>query len=414
MDFLDIAVFEIILIMFPIYVYLFYVMYNIDIDKKDNDLLLDFSLFTSLYLVVRFGGMIPGKNPLFIFSILLLLAFTKKRSLTAVILSIIFIVYYNIGFNYSLPVLVFEHALYLITYFLYQKNKLKHKLFEYLFIIIKLLFILYYLCIEKKALINNLGSVVSLSILFLLSGFLIKVLFDSGESIIRFHSNVKKLMKEKKVRDSLFKITHEIKNPIAVCKGYLDMFDANNKEHGKKYIPIVKNEIKRTLALLEDFSCMKKIKIEKEIMDINMLLEEAMNHLSLLLQENNIKCFLNIDDEEIYVSGDYNRLMQVFINMIKNSLEAIDQNREGEVSISSIINNNDVVIEINDNGIGILDEDLSKIKEPFYSTKSKGSGLGVSLSNEILEAHNGSLNYESKEGIGTKAIIKIPILKEFN
>ena len=71
------------------------------------------------------------------------------------------------------------------------------------------------------------------------------------------------------MKNCLFQITHEIKNPIAVCKGYLDMFDVNNKEHAVKYIPIMKEEISRTLYLLEDFLSMNRLKVHKEIVDIN-------------------------------------------------------------------------------------------------------------------------------------------------
>jgi len=410
MNFLDVALFEVILIMFPIYVYLFYVMYNIELDKRDNDLLLDFSLFTSLYLAIRFGSFFTGEKPLFIFSLLLLLAFTKKRSLAAFVLSVTFIIYYHLGFNYSFFILVFEYAFYYLFYILCYQNKINSKLFEYLFIVVKLLFILYYLCEGEIDLFENFNQIMSMSVLFLISGFLIKKLFDNGESIIRFNKNVKLLIKEKKVRDSLFKITHEIKNPIAVCKGYLDMFDTNNKEHSEKYVPIIKNEIARTLNLLEDFLCMKKIKITKEIMDINMLLEDVMNHLSLLLKENNIKCILDIDDEEIFTNGDYDRLMQVFINMIKNSIEAMDNEKDCEVIISSKVKDANIIIKIEDNGVGINEEELTRIKEPFYSTKQKGTGLGVSLSNEIIEAHNGIISFESKEGIGTIVTIELPIL----
>ena len=220
----------------------------------------------------------------------------------------------------------------------------------------------------------------------------------------------KELQQEKQIRLSLFKITHEIKNPIAVCRGYLDMLDINNEKQVRKYIPIIQSEIERLLVLLEDFMLVNSENINCDIMDINMLLEEVVGKLKPLLEEKNIKLNLDLIDDEIYINGDYKRLSQVFINLVKNSIEAIQD--KGLISIKNIISNNILKIIIEDNGIGISKDVLKRMKEPFYTTKVRGTGLGVSLSNEIIKAHKGSLNYESIVGLGTKTIILIPIDEE--
>ena len=219
------------------------------------------------------------------------------------------------------------------------------------------------------------------------------ILFQKGERILKFSMNQKELEQEKQMKDSLFKITHEIKNPIAVCKGYLDMFDVNNPEHFKKYIPIMKEEIDRTLFLLQDFLSISNIKMEKDILDINYLLEEVMRNFKPILVEKQIQTKMELVEEEVDIFGDYNRLCQVFINLIKNSIEAIHEN--GKLVIESKIENGIIRINIIDNGCGIEEEVLQKIKEPFFTTKSNGTGLGVSLSNEIVKKHQGSLNYDS-------------------
>ena len=221
--------------------------------------------------------------------------------------------------------------------------------------------------------------------------------------------NIKELEKEKQLRTSLFKITHEIKNPIAVCKSYLDMFDINNKGH-IKYIEILKDEMNNILLLLQDFLAMNKIKIQKEILDINLLLEDVIKQFEPVLKEKNIKFIYNICEEEVFIEGDYNRLNQVLINMIKNSIEAIEY--KGTIKINYEINK-DFKIIIEDNGIGIPKDELEKIKEPFYTTKKNGTGLGVSLSIEIINAHNGKLQYEILKK-GTRVIIELPIYELFS
>jgi signal transduction histidine kinase len=223
---------------------------------------------------------------------------------------------------------------------------------------------------------------------------------------------LKELEQEKQIRTSLFKITHEIKNPIAVCKGYLDMFDVNNIEHSKKYIPILREEIERTLILLQDFLCMTKIKIDKEIIDINMVLEDVTDNFIPILKDKNIIGDFNISENSVYMYGDYNRLTQAFINIIKNSVEAIDSNRGGTIKIYTQLSTESIKITVVDNGMGISKENMKRISEPFFTTKCRGTGLGVSLSFEIITGHGGTIEYDSEEGRGTSVEINLPIIKE--
>ena len=184
------------------------------------------------------------------------------------------------------------------------------------------------------------------------------------------------------------------------------MFDMNNIEHSKKYVPIIKSEINRVLALLEDFLSITKIKIEKEEMDINVLLEDTIYCLNPLLKDKNVDFEYNISDDEIYIEADYNRLKQTLVNIIKNSLESI--NSDGYIKLSTKKDNNQVKIIIEDNGVGMSEDELSKIKEAFFTTKKNGTGLGIYMSNEIIKLHNGSLDYFSEKSKGTKVVITLP------
>src|SRR5699024_545277 len=160
--------------------------------------------------------------------------------------------------------LIFEYIVYFLIYLLTYKRK--ESLFLVLFFVFKSLFSIstYFIYDEKFYLINSLLMLVT----FIVITYLIIYMYNKGEDIIKLHMSIKELENDKQIRDSLFKITHEIKNPIAVCKSYLDMFDINNKEH-IKYINILKEENEKILLLLQDFLAMNKIKIQKEILDIN-------------------------------------------------------------------------------------------------------------------------------------------------
>ena len=109
--------------------------------------------------------------------------------------------------------------------------------------------------------------------------------------------------------------------------------------------------------------------------------------------------------------ADYNRLSQVLINMIKNSIEAIPEDRRGEIKIKTSIKKNYLCVTIEDNGSGISKENLRRMKEPFFTTKTNGTGLGVYLSSEIMKAHGGLMRYYSKEGIGTTVVLSFPYEK---
>ena len=208
------------------------------------------------------------------------------------------------------------------------------------------------------------------------------------------------------IKDALFKLTHEIKNPLAVCKGYLDMFDINKKDKSEKYISIMRQEIDRSLNIMSDFVEFNKIKVVKERIDLSMLLEDVYDSFKILISNKNINLLYN-NKKEIYVIGDYERLKQVIVNLVKNSLESI--NTHGRIEIFTEIKNDKIEVIIKDNGSGMNKETLDQIKNMFFTTKSNGTGLGVALSNEIIKAHNGELLFTSKENYGTEAKIILPI-----
>ena len=232
-------------------------------------------------------------------------------------------------------------------------------------------------------------------------------MFKLADKITNLHEMVSNIEKENKLRDSLFKLTHEIKNPIAVCKGYLDMLNLDNRDKSEKYIGIIKSEIDRSLNVMNDFMEYSKIKVNKEIFDMTMLMDEIYDSFKLLINDKKIKFIYENEYDDIYVWGDFNRLKQVFVNIIKNSVESI--NGSGIINIRVKVISKQVIIEIEDNGIGMDEEELSNIKKMFYSTKKNGTGLGVALSNEIVMAHNGKLNYSSVKNKGTICTVSLPM-----
>lgn len=402
MNLFEILLFNCICIICPLLLYLFYVAYNKNINRKMSSLVFNIVLLTSFYLLIKFDGEKYVITFLIMSIIPLIIAYLKKEYLSIILLSLVEILCaYNL-FEINIYLLILEYViLFIITIFI---NK---KYISFIFIPVQSLVTLMY--INEKDFYSILNVFIITLCTLIIYRFIV-LLMKKGEKILKYHMSFKEIEKEKQIRNSLFKITHEIKNPMAVCKGYFDMMNLNDEEQIRRYLPIIKEEIEHTLLILQDFLSMNKIKIEKDDMDINLLVEEVTSSFKPIFKNKKIDSKVELIDDEVYINGDYNRLKQVLINILKNSVEAINK-ENGSIVINTKLEKNIFEIIIKDNGIGMSDEVINHIAEPFFTTKQNGTGLGVALSKEILKAHGAKIEYYSEENVGTSALIKIPIEK---
>lgn len=411
MNLFEFIILNIVLMSFPILIWIVYISYNQNIGKKENNLLLDFTLISSIYLSIRFGNLDPNVSSMLILNIPLLIAYLKNRLPSIIVISVFLIMYYQISFDIAGYWFLFEYLLFYIIYITLKKYKINP--IKYIVLIKILIYIIWVLSSNYYGEFGYQAIVLmsySISLIAVISYFVIYWLKKSDE-ILKYHMTIKELEQDKQIRSSLFKISHEIKNPIAVCKGYLEMFDINNLNHSQKFIPILKEEINRVLLLLQDFLSMTKINIEEDIVDVNMVLEDTLDNFIPILKENNISLDTNILSESTYIIGDYNRLQQAFINIINNSIESLVNRDDGVLSIDVELNKDRVNIIFKDNGEGMSKEMLGKIFEPFVTSKKYGTGLGVSLLKEIITSHKGKVKYESELNDGTTVTISLPLKK---
>lgn len=404
-------------LLFPLLVYLLVVICVRNIDKKAKKLLLETALFSSLYLLFKYGKNSSLIYPMIVFNVLLLLSYLKKKNITAIIMSIFLVIYYKNTTPLSYFILIVEYTMYfLICNYITRRRKASKIAIITVFVIIKsftLSMQTFLMFNDKSDIVNNFIDLFITMTIFTFIAYLCLYIITKGEDIVDLNKITTELEKEKSLRESLFKITHEIKNPIAVCKGYLDMIDYDDKKKVEKYIPIIKDQISRTLILMDDFLDYTKVKINKEEVDLYMLLEDSCDVSEPLFKKAGIKVEFEIPDDEIYMELDYNRMKQVLVNIFKNSIEAKDKKKKYKfINIDVINGRNDVTIKIKDNGIGMDKKTLSKVDEMFYTTKEKGTGLGVALSKEIIELHGGSMKYTSQIGKYTQVTIKLPHKKE--
>jgi len=131
--------------------------------------------------------------------------------------------------------------------------------------------------------------------------------------------------------------------------------------------------------------------------DLKKLLQEIYYMLKEDCERQNIQINLTIDDKAILVTGDRNRLKQVFLNLVKNSMESMEHG--GILSIETVLSADHAEITVTDEGYGIPEQDKEKIFSPFFTTKSHGTGLGLCISKRIIEEHiDSSLTMKSTEG----------------
>lgn len=404
---------SLIFILCPLFVYIVLISSNNHITSNNKHIIFDTTLLSIIYIVISFNS---NNYPIINFLLLnsvVLIAYLRDRLLIGNIIAILLLIMYYNSFNFITFMIVPYFILYLIN-ILRKKIQITDFLFIDLFLIVDYAFLILWILNSNYQVYIKLG-LINIMLLIVVNYALIHIiylLYNLGENMVRDKINYNKIKHDNRVKTSLFKITHEIKNPIAVIKAYLDMMDIKDKKKVEKYIPIIKSEITRLLNLLEDFLLVNKANISFDIMDINMLVEDIIERELPIIKSNKIKFDTYLIDDEIYINGDYNRLAQVLINVIKNSIEAMDTKDYKLLTIKEVIKENNVNIIISDSGVGISKRIMNMIKEPFYTTKNRGTGLGVSLSDEIIKAHTGTLVYESKENIGTKVTIKLPLLKE--
>lgn len=403
------VVFNISILLLPMSFYLLSISYQNNIKRISKHLL----SITLIIQVILFIFLKDYTKSILLINIPLLISFLKRKELTSIILSILIVYYYVFLLNYNLYFIFCEYVLYYVIYYIVNKSYKVVSLI-YIFVFIKSIVLsvetFYFQEVSNYFLVNYLEVIVKM-LVFYVSSYLVFIYLLKGESIMNLNTAIKELEKEKVLRTSLFKLTHEIKNPLAVCKGYLDMLDLNNKDKILKYIPIIKGEIERTLTLMDDYLDYTKVKIQKEEVDIYLLLNDIIESLELFFKENKINLEYLVPDDELYLMVDYNRIKQVIVNILKNATEARDINKEELIiKIRTRVTKNYFKIIIEDNGIGMDKDVLEQVTDLFFTTKKNGTGLGTSLSKEIVELHGGKIKYLSEVGIGTTVIINLPLL----
>ena len=394
-----------IVVVFPILVYTFFIVYEENMKLEKSNIMLKISLFISMYLALYFKKYVGLNYQISCLILPIILSYLYNEGKVALILSTLLCLHSCFSLNYNIYTSIIFFLLLYLAYKKYSKSNMSSKFLINSSIVLMLIYFVANLIISYNDIVM-LDEIISL-IMYSLIIYAINYGINESKNIISLHMNLKEFEKEKNIKLNLFKITHEIKNPLTVVNGYLSMFDVTDIEKSKRYISILKNEVNRTLNLLSDFMEFTKIKVVKKECNFNDLISDVKEVLIPFFVKKNVSYSFSVQNN-IIVNMDYNRIKQVIINVIKNAVEACRESN-GMVTTTAFTEEDYLIIVVKDNGIGMDKFVLDNILVPFYTTKDNGTGLGVSLSKEILEAHGGTINYDSVKEKYTTCKITIPL-----
>ena len=204
------------------------------------------------------------------------------------------------------------------------------------------------------------------------------------------------------------KLAHEIKNPLTPIQltidrmktKYSNQINEDEKMNFDENLKIINNQIKQIGNLVNEFSDFARM--PKPILKENNLIEIIHENIKLLNElDNTISISMNINKKKVFLNSDKEQLARVFFNLIKNSIESIQQRAENDSNLVKKITievneeNNHIIINLIDNGIGfgIFAENIKDILNPYFTTKKNGTGLGLSIVSKIINDHNGKIEF---------------------
>lgn len=230
--------------------------------------------------------------------------------------------------------------------------------------------------------------------------------------------NTEKLAKSEREgawKDMAKQVAHEIKNPLTPMKLHLQHLQLAIQREDDNLIPKIKNisqmlieQIEHLSKMAEEFSSFAKMPIS--VMEISNLPYLIENSIQLFNLDENVEFEYNTEYQIIQVYVDKDQLQRVFTNIIKNAIQAKDEDAKCIIKIKITLYQEKVIVSFQDNGKGIEDELKPKIFNPNFSTKTSGMGLGLSICKQIIENFNGSISFESQLNIGTTFYVELPIV----
>lgn len=240
------------------------------------------------------------------------------------------------------------------------------------------------------------------------------LMFKDLSRVRELQNNLLRSMKFGIIANLVSSISHEIRNPLSAVGIHAEILSnrltkqyPELDEKLKKSLTIIQNEIKRINRIhTQFFNLARKRELKLAEIKPNSILEDVVQLVQHHALEQQIALHIELDHSIDFIYGDVDQLKQVFLNIVLNAFQAVDQ--DGEVQIKTSQDAQKVYVEITDNGQGIPPEVGEHIFDLYFTTKKDGGGIGLALCKKIVEAHEGQIWFRSKVGQGTTFIVAFP------
>ncbi|MGZ7442019.1 ATP-binding protein [Paenibacillus sp. TH7-28] len=233
---------------------------------------------------------------------------------------------------------------------------------------------------------------------------------EYSKKLEMFNNELQRSEKMEIISELAASVAHEVRNPLQVTRGFLQLLAEKQQNSDKVYLNMALEELDRASGIITDFLTFAKPEAGK-VTALNVL-DEFVHIEGILIPLANLqggKISVHIP-KNLFVRGNSSKFKQAFINIIKNSIEAL--NGEGEILIWGYEEEDNIVIHIKDNGEGMDKEVLARLGEPYFSNKTKGTGLGLMVTFRIIEIMNGEIHFTSEKGAGTEVVIRFPSVNQ--
>ncbi|MCL6627117.1 MAG: PAS domain S-box protein [Alicyclobacillus shizuokensis] len=205
-------------------------------------------------------------------------------------------------------------------------------------------------------------------------------------------------------------IAHEIRNPLVAIKMAVQGLQLDTEPAQADVLNMVVAELDRIDKIVDQFMYLSRTpETHFQVLDIRPVIDLAVRLMSLPARKQGVSIDWSSSHPVGLVRADAHQLQQVFINLLKNAIEAMPGG--GKIVVQLLAQEGQVCVRIQDQGCGIPPQALARIGEPFLTTKPNGTGLGLTVSHKIIQEHGGSLHFDSQPGQGTTVDIRLPLVQ---
>lgn len=201
-------------------------------------------------------------------------------------------------------------------------------------------------------------------------------------------------------------VAHEVRNPLTVVRGFVQLFRDKADQKKEEYIRLILTELDRAEFIISDYLNLAKPQAElAETLDLGKKVEEVAVFMSAYAHMRGVQIQLE-SEQGLLIYADNIKIKQIFMNIIKNGIEAMPGG--GVIQVKAKRNGQQAVVEISDTGEGMNKEQLQQLGKPFFSTKEKGTGLGLLVTYRLIDSLGGTIKFDSEMGKGTTVTVQIP------